>query len=157
MNQGSKRSERSSAAQNSKKTSPRVIVNSYLLLLMTIFFGVLTFCGVSRIVSYFHGHQAFAPNDRPGLCFEEESNFKDGFATEFNGAYVCLTDNDNGEAVRATEINDFVMYIDDQITFSDVTSSLERAIILTTLGSILTLAGLTSTIVYWNHNRGRQF
>lgn len=105
---------------------------------------------------YFHGHQVFVASDRPGICFEEESNFENGRPTTVTGAYVCLMEtNENHERIRAKEPNDFAMYLDDRITFSAVIDSLEKAITLGIIGSMFTLSTLIGAIVYWNHNRGR--
>ena len=137
-----------------QKTSKRVIVNSCLLLLMTIILGAMTCCGVSKIDSYSHSHTAFVASDSPMLCFEEESDFVDGHPTVRNGAYICSTEVDeNANPVRLMDGNDYAMFLNERISFTAVIESVQLGIVLCVLGSMLTLVSLISTIVYWNHNR----
>ena len=139
-----------------QKTSKRVIVNSCLLLLMTIALGVMTYCGVSKITAYSHSHSAFVASDSPMLCFEEESDFVDGRPTVRNGAYICSTEVDeNGDFIRSEDVNDYAMFLNERISFTAVIESVQLGIMLCALGSMLTFASLISTIVYWNHNRSR--
>lgn len=137
-----------------QKTSKRVIVNSCLLLLMTIVLGVMTCCGVSKITAYSHSHSAFVASDSPALCFDEESDFVDGRATVRNGARICSTEVDeNGDFIRVKDDNDYAMFLNERISFTAVIESVQLGIVLCVFGSMLTLASLISTIVYWNHNR----
>ena len=137
-----------------QKTSKRVIVNSCLLLLMTVVLGVMTCCGAARINSYSRSHTAFVASDSPMLCFEEESDFVDGRPTVRNGAHVCLTEVDeDGDFVRSEDANDYAMFLNERISFTAVIESVQLGIVLCVFGSMLTLISLISTIVYWNHNR----
>lgn len=141
-------------AKTKQKTSKRVIVNSCLLLLMTIIFGVMTCCGASKIALYSRSHSAFVASDGPMLCFEEESDFVDGRPTVRNGAYICSTEVDeNANPIRLVDDNDYAMFLNERISFTAVIESVQLGIVLCVLGSMLTLVSLISTIVYWNHNR----
>lgn len=136
------------------KTSARVKVNTCLLLLLAVLFGVLTWCGTSRIMAHGRGHSAFiATDDNPGICFEEESDFINGPPTTRKGAHVCITEEDG--RVHATDINDYTMFLNERVSFTATIESMQLAIVLFTIGLMSTIASLIGAIVYWNHNRVR--
>lgn len=139
------------------RTSTRIKVNTCLLLLLTVSFGILTWCGASRIIAHGRGHSAFvATDDYLGICFEEESDFINGLPTTRKGPYVCITENDeNYERVRTTDANDYTMFLNERIGFISTIESTQLAIILFTIGLMSTIASLIGAIVYWNHNHGR--
>ncbi len=137
------------------KTSSRVVVNSILLFLMAVIFGVLTWCGSSRIIAYGRNHQAYIASDSPGICFEKESDYENGLPTTREGVYVCTTEIDeNDEFVRVTDVDGYTMFLNDRISFAATVESIQLEIVLCVVGSMLTIASLISAIVYWNHNRG---
>lgn len=139
------------------RTSTRIKVNTCLLLLLTVSFGILTWCGASRIMAHGRGYSAFiATDDAPGICFEEESDFINGHPTTRKGPYVCITENDESyERVRTTDANDYTMFLSEHISFTSTIESTQLAIILFTIGLMSTIASLIGAIVYWNHNHGR--
>lgn len=143
-----------STESKDKKTSARVIVNSCLLLLMTITLGLMTYCGVSKIALYSKNHSAMVASDSPALCFEEEIDLGDDVAPIRNGGYICSSMVDeNNKPIRLTDADDYAMFFSDRISFTATIESVQLEILLCTIGSMLTLASLIGTIIYWNHNR----
>lgn len=137
-----------------QKTSGRVIFNTCLLALMTIIFGVMTYCGASKIVLYSKNHSAMVASDSPALCFEEEIDLGDDVAPIRNGGYICSSMVDeNNKPIRLTDIDDYAMFFSDRISFTATIESVQLEILLCTIGSMLTLASLIGAIIYWNHNR----
>lgn len=57
--------------------------------------------------------------------------------------------------MRVEEANDYVVFLNDRISFTAAIESVQLEIALCVVGSMLTIASLISAIVYWNHNRGR--
>lgn len=112
------------------KTSARVIVNSILLFLMAVIFGVLTWCGSSRIVAYGRNHQAYIASDSPGICFEKESDYENGLPATREGAYVCTTEIDeNDEFVRVTDVDGYTMFLNDRISFAATVESMQLEVV----------------------------
>ena len=127
------------------KTSARVNINTGLLVLTTIIFGVITFCGVNKL-------QAFRRNltgvsDAPALCYDEEAYKRSGGSVR-QDTYLCSS---NGTTV--TDQKDYTMFLYDRVSLTTSSLSYENGVLLTAIGGMLTIASLVAAIVYWNHNR----
>ncbi|MBQ3318548.1 hypothetical protein IJG76_00805 [Candidatus Saccharibacteria bacterium] len=135
-----------------KKTSPRVIVNTCLLLALTIFFGLAT-----KNVFFWTNNvpRGYIYNSNPPhLCFEKEEMLDGGILNE--GAYICSVERDeNGKPIHLTDDEDYALFIQNQMTyvFSRNWSAVTATVLI--FGIMLTAGSLVATIVYWNHNRGR--
>lgn len=64
-----KTNQNKNQSREDHKIRSRVAVNGILLFLMAIIFGVLTWCGSSRIAAYERSHGAFVASDGSSICF----------------------------------------------------------------------------------------
>ncbi|MBQ6396142.1 hypothetical protein IJH89_00985 [Candidatus Saccharibacteria bacterium] len=129
---------------------PRVLVNTFLLLIATIVSGVLTFRAfqISQNASKMLSH--YALSDSPALCFDSPSS------TIREHGYICTTEHDPATDKNVSvgdDVQQLTLYLNDRITFSGAISNSYLGIALTYLGAIITLLELVITIVYFNHNR----
>lgn len=137
------------------KTDARIKVNTCLLLILSVLFGAMTCCGISRIRAFNISATAFTISDGPGLCRYDGADPKDlGFMRE--EVYLCSLEHDeDGNYVEVTDVKDHTLYLNNKITFASEIISAQLKTILCIIGSMFTIASLIGTIVYWNHNRGR--
>ena len=135
----------------SVKTPTRVKVNTGLFILLAIVLGAMTYCGASKLKMFSKNFRGIS--DAPGLCYDEDT-YKKSNASIVEDTYPCSTQSDeNGNPLPATSDNDYAMFLYDHTTFSGAILSNELIILVTTIGSMLTLASLAGGIIYWNHNR----
>ncbi len=133
-------------ATKSSKTSARVAINTGLLILMAIVFGIMTFCGVSKLDA--SRKNLVGISDAPALCYDEEL-YKKNDGTVIQDTYPCVM---NGTE-EATSQKDHTMFLYDKINFSATINSQQNDILLITIGSMFTIVSFIGGIVYWNHNR----
>lgn len=133
-------------ATKNNKTPARIKVNTGLLILMAIIFGIITFCGVGKLET--SRKNLVGISDAPALCYDEELYWKNN-RTVIQDTYPCVM---NGTE-EATSQRDHTMFLYDKINFTAMTNSQQNDIILITIGSMLTIASFISAIIYWNHNR----
>ncbi len=128
------------------RTPGRVYINTGLLVLMAIVFGVITFCGVNELDAY--RKNLVGISDAPGLCYDEELYRKNN-GTVIQDTYPCI---ENGTE-EATSQRDHTMFLYDRVSFTATVNSQQNDILLIAIGSMMTLASFVGAIVYWNHNR----
>ena len=135
-----------------KKTSGRVIVNTCLLLALTVFLGLATKNGFFWTKSIANSN--IGNSNPPHLCFEKEEFVQGGWSTE--GAYVCSVERDeDGKPIHLTSNEDYALFLQDQITYTSTRNGLEVMWVVLLVGVMMTVVSLVATVVYWNHNRGR--
>lgn len=143
------------------KTNPRVIVNSCLLLLMAMVFGILTCRGLFWIRNFNIGATAMTISDAPSLCrynetYEEKVNPQ---KTEFymDEIYLCSLEHDeNDNNVEVSDGKSYTMYLNNAITAASEFNSAQFKVVICVIGSIATIASLVGAVIYWNHNRARR-
>ena len=131
---------------STKKTNTRVVVNTCILVLMSVIFGALTICGINKIQNVSKNFQSIS--NAPALCFGDIHTDEQGYKT-LDNAYICAKSDGSSKA----ELSEQSLFIYDKMTQSSITRSADLVIVLSVLGSILTVGGLFGAIVYWNHNR----
>ena len=129
---------------STKKSNSRVLINTGILILMSVIFGALTFCGVSKIQSVSKNFQGVT--NAPALCFDETHTDEDGYKT-LDGAYIC--DKNGAEASSSAQS----LFVYDKLAQYSILRSNDLVVAITTIGSILTVASLLGAVVYLNHNR----
>lgn len=135
----------------SNKTNIRIKINTSLLLIMSIAFGVITFTTASNIYKASNNFQSVS--DAPGLCYDET---KTDNAFIRDNSYICTTEHDeDGNALSATTDNEYTLFLYDRLTLSSLIRSGDHIAIVIAAGSMFTIAGLVTTFVYWNHNKAK--
>lgn len=136
-------------------TSARVKVNTCLLLLLAVLFGVMTCYGISRLRTLNISATAFAVSDGPNLCRNDETN-PENHTFYLDDTYLCsLEQDENGNPTQLTSPRDYAFYLNNQITWASEIRSAQLKVMLGAIGSMFTLSALIGAIVYWNHNRSR--
>ena len=132
----------------SAKTRPRVIINTFLLLIAAVAFMVMSINFGGSIIA--RGGNAMKPiSSAPGLCFDEIDG---GQATR--NEYICSSEIDeNGDGKPVANANDYALYAhnDTVLAESVVVQSISFAVMV--VGSLFSLAFIVGAIVYWNHSR----
>lgn len=137
----------------SSKTGARVKINTCLLLFLAAFFGVITYCGISRLRTFNISATAFTISDGPNLCRKNETNLDD-HTFHLDDVYLCsLEQDENGNFAQLTDPSDYALYLNNQITWASEIKSAQLKVMLGIIGSMFTLSALVGAIVYWNHNR----
>ena len=139
----------STKSNKSTKTSSRVKINTIILCILGLTFGVMTYMAASQI---YQASRNFQPvSDTPGLCFDETKS--DGSVIRDN-SYICTTEYDeNGNALPVTTDNEYALFLYDRLTLSSLIRSNDIIITVITIGSMFTFATLVAAFIYWNHNR----
>ena len=133
----------------SNKTNIRIKINTSLLFIMSIAFGVITFTTTSNIYKASNNFQSVS--DAPGLCYDETKT--DNAFTRDN-SYICTTEHDeDGNNLPATTDNEHTLFLYDRLTLSSLIRSGDHIAIVIAIGSMFTIAGLVTTFIYWNHNK----
>lgn len=136
----------------SNKTNPRIKINTCLLFIMSVVFGVITFTTASQIYKASSNFQSVS--NAPGLCFDETKT--DNLFVRDN-SYICLTQTDeNGNPLPVTDTNEYTLFLYDRLTLSSLIRSGDFIVTVIAIGSMFTLAGLVTTFVYWYHNKARK-
>lgn len=139
-------------SQKLKDVSTRVKINTMLLLLMSLLFGIITLFGLQFMKSQMDQLSYLTSGDMPQICFESEDESHGG--RDASGAYICSTEQDeNGNSKHLTSNEDYALFLQNNLVFVSNLESLELMTILCALGSMLTIGSLIATLVYWNHNR----
>ena len=127
----------------SHKTSARVWVNTVLLLVATIIAGVISFESCKFVQEGVY--KQFSPtSDYYDLCTHETAE-DDGMVNREN-SHIC---DENGPT---TDPDALSIYFYNEITFSSKMIAMGLTATVATIGTLFTLTGLVSTIIYWNHN-----
>ncbi|MBR0465827.1 hypothetical protein IJJ02_03550 [Candidatus Saccharibacteria bacterium] len=135
----------------SNKTNSRIKTNTALLFIMSVVFGVITFTTASQIYKASNNFQPVS--DAPGLCFDETKT--EGSFVRDN-SYICLTMADeDGNPLPVTDDNEYALFFYDRLTLTSLVRSGDHIALIIAIGSMLTLAGLVTTFVYWNHNKAK--
>ncbi len=135
----------------SNKTNIRVKINTSLLFIMSVVFGVVTFTTASSIYKASNNFQSVS--DAPGLCYDE-TKAEDSFIRE--NSYICTTEHDeDGNALQATTNNENTLFLYDRLTLSSLIRSSDHIAIILSIGSMFTVASFVATFVYWNHNKAK--
>ncbi len=135
----------------SNKTNIRVKINTSLLFIMSVVFGVITFTTASSIYKASNSFQSVS--DAPGLCYDETKT-EDSFIRE--NSYICTTEHDeDGNALQATTNNENTLFLYDRLTLSSLIRSGDHIAVILSIGSMFTIASFVATIVYWNHNKAK--
>ena len=133
------------------KTNIRIKINTGLLFIMSVVFGVITFTTASNIYKASNNFQSVS--DAPGLCYDETKTENTGIR---DNAYICTTEHDeDGDALSATTINAHTLFLHDRLTLSSLVRSGDHIAVVVSIGSMFTIAGLVVTFVYWNHNKAK--
>ena len=127
------------------KPSSRIKTNTDLLVIATIVFGVITFCGVNRLQAY--RKNLTGVSDAPALCYDEET-YKKSNGSVRQDTYLYSSD-----GTTVTDQKDYTMFLYDRVSLTTSSLSYENGVLLTAIGGMLTIASLVAAIVYWNHNR----
>ncbi len=128
------------------KTFARIKINTILLILMAIIFGVITFCGISQLNAF--RKNLVGVSDAPALCYNEEL-YEQNDETIIQDTYPCIS---NGTE-EATSLKDHTMFLYDRISLTATINSWQNDILLISIGGMLAIGSLVSAIIYWNHNR----
>lgn len=129
--------------KNTNKTSARVKINTVLLAVLAVMFGLATFFGANSIHAY--RKNLIGVSDAPALCYNDQ-RFDD--FTVIEDAYPCATD---GEAITTTD--EYAIFLYNRSNFAATINSAEIEVVLVTLGTMMTAAALFGAVLYWNHNR----
>ena len=133
------------------KTNIRIKINTGLLFIMSVVFGVITFTTASNIYKASNNFQSVS--DAPGLCYDETKT-ENTFIRD--NSYICTTEHDeDGDALSATTINEHTLFLYDRLTLSSLVRSGDHIAVVVSIGSMFTIAGLVVTFVYWNHNKAK--
>lgn len=135
----------------SNKTNIRVKINTSLLFIMSVVFGVITFTAASNIYKASNNFQSVS--DAPGLCYDETKT-EDAFIRE--NSYICTTEHDeDGNALQTTTNNEYALFLYDRLTLSSLIRSGDHIAVILSIGSMFTIASFVATFVYWNHNKAK--
>lgn len=135
----------------SSKTNIHIKINTSLLFIMSVVFGVITFTTASNIYKASNNFQSVS--DAPGLCFDETKT--DSIFTRDN-SYICTTEhNEDGSALPATTANEHTLFLYDRLTLSSLIRSGDHIATIIAIGSMFTIASFVATFVYWNHNKAK--
>ena len=135
----------------SNKTNIHVKINTSLLFIMSVVFGVITFTTASNIYKASNNFQSVS--DAPGLCYDETKT-EDVFIRE--NSYICTTEHDeDGNALQTTTNNEYALFLYDRLTLSSLIRSGDHIAVILSIGSMFTIASFVATFVYWNHNKAK--
>ena len=135
----------------SSKMNTRTKINTSILFIMSVVFGVITFTTASSIYKASNNFQSVS--DAPGLCFDET---KTDSTFIRDNSYICTTEYDeDGNAISATTANEHALFLYDRLTLSSLVRSGDHIAIVIAIGSMFTITGLVATFVYWNHNKAK--
>lgn len=122
---------------------------------MAVFFGAMTCYGVSWLRNFNISATAFTISDGPNLCRRSETTLDD-HTFYLDDVYLCsLKHDEDGKFIELSDTEDYVFYLNNQITFASGINSAQLKVVLCVIGSISTVASLMGAIIYWNHNRSR--
>ena len=141
----------------------RVIINTGLLTLLAIVFGIVTFLGVTYLRNFSNSLASATIVDGPNLCFRglSASESADSENRVLERAYICSTEPDEaeyqaGETINMTELSDtkdYALFLYGTNNFNAYGMIYCLTIVLFALGSMLTLGSLVGALVYYLHNR----
>ena len=136
------------------KTSTRVWVNTFLLILMGIIFAVITCGALEKVKEYNNQLGVRGDSEAPQICFESSTYEHGGY--ENTGAYICSIDTDeNGKQTELTDNKSYTLFLADNMHFMTNIQTLQIRVIIYMVGIMSTMACLVSAVVYLIHNRGR--
>ena len=135
-------------AKNTSRTKVRFITG--LFILATLIFSLITIQGLWKINQYGKNFQSVS--DAPGLCYDEQKTDDNSVIRE--NSYLCYTYPDNsGKFAEVNDDDDRAIFLFDRMTLIATTQTMQLRVVTVTISSIMSVASLLGTVIYFCHNR----